>query len=266
MRHSDYIYPENWLGSFYELAIEYHPVGDDRRLLAGIRAAWASPYLSGSRPAPYGPEQPEPESDSLEPDGLNSRYGVLRVTERISVGCMTLTIRETLSGREGSDWLDICIPTGMLRLAFPVRYPLLREENPWLTGVDTVLLGVADAVYRSSAFDLAIIGEEASGVLKASEVTREHLTRGGLLVPPHLSRLLRPHADAITLPSGVLWFPPQDDDQGQDDRHPHQRGCGRQGRQRRSTGRRWPSAEIGASVMVETECMPQRCVSEPLTL
>lgn len=209
MRNSDYIEPENWLGSFYELAMEYHPVGNDQRLLEGIRAAWASPYLSGPWSGHYELEQPGYVADLLQPQGLNGLYGLLKITEQGSVGCTTLTVRETLGGGEGSDWLDICIPTGMLSLVFPVRYPLEREHNPWLYQVDTVLRSIADAVYAKSAFDLAVIGEEASGTVRAIEVTREHLVRGGLLVPPSLGDRLGPDADAVNLPSGLMWFPPQ---------------------------------------------------------
>ena len=46
MERSDYVEPRNWYGSFYELAIEYHPVGDDPWLLKAITSAWATPYLT----------------------------------------------------------------------------------------------------------------------------------------------------------------------------------------------------------------------------
>ncbi|MFB6800807.1 hypothetical protein ACFCVU_06260 [Peribacillus butanolivorans] len=32
MNYSEVITPDNWIGGFYELSIEFHPVGDNKRL------------------------------------------------------------------------------------------------------------------------------------------------------------------------------------------------------------------------------------------
>ena len=214
MKHSDYAEPENWFGSFYELAIEYHPVGDDSRLLEAISSAWAAPYLIGPwyRQEDHG--EPAPVPTSLESEGLNRLYGLLRVTEDTSVGCMILTVRETLRGDSGSDWLDLCIPMGMLNLVLAVHYPLLHLDNPWLTRVDDVLLNIAESVYRASPFDLAIIDEEASDLAYASDLSHEHLLAGGILLPAASADKFTTQIEGLALPSGLRWFPRRSTRQG----------------------------------------------------
>lgn len=202
----DYLSMERWFGSYYELAIEFYPRGDDARLLRALAAMWASPLLRGPWPereqlgrAPTPPQR-------LEVEGSNRLYGLLQLPGALSIGCLSLTVRE----EHGSDWLDFCLPTGMLQLAFPVRYPMKREDNPWLPAVDQVLLSMAERVYQASPFDMALIGEEASGQLRAQELTAVALARGGVLVPPSLTHQLGSSSAAVALPNGLHWFPWRD--------------------------------------------------------
>ena len=44
------------------------------------------------------------------------------------LGCVTHVVRET----DGSDWLGLCVPTGMLELVYDVAYPLYFESNLWM--------------------------------------------------------------------------------------------------------------------------------------
>ncbi|MFE4894784.1 hypothetical protein [Peribacillus butanolivorans] len=47
MKHSEFITPDNWIGGFYELSIEFHPVGNDRRLNDALTSLVKSKVIYG---------------------------------------------------------------------------------------------------------------------------------------------------------------------------------------------------------------------------
>jgi len=163
---------ENWHGSYYELCIELGPAGDDPRLLNALRCLWSRPELHGSwtdRDS-YGSDV----SDFQVTDGcVVPQFGVLTIGDS-QLGCVTHIVRET----DGSDWLDLCVPTGMLELAYDVSYPLDLDSNPWIKTLNAVFTALATTVFQHCPFRLAIIGEEASGVTDADSITFEDLRRG----------------------------------------------------------------------------------------
>ncbi len=227
MEKSEYIKRSNWYGSFYELAMEFYPRGSDARLLAALHALWSDPSLFGplespyyyaeaeptllSPPLPHEPAQravpPVPLPDALDPVGPNNLYGLLTIPGRPQIGIKCVTVREEY----GSDWLDFCIPTGMLGHIVNIDYPLCYDTNPWMDEVNGILLRLADSVYTVAPFDLALIGEEASGYLRAGEASGANLEAGGILAPPRLVQRLQPQGPSLILPSGVHWFAPQAD-------------------------------------------------------
>ncbi|MDB5056585.1 MAG: hypothetical protein JWO59_57 [Chloroflexi bacterium] len=108
---------------------------------------------------------------------------------------------------QGSDWLDFCIPSGMLAMIFSIDYHWFHETNPWLQEIDQILLRMADAVYNAAPFDLALIGADVSGWLRADEARTTDLERGGILVPSILVERLKPSGASTILSTGVHWFP-----------------------------------------------------------
>lgn len=218
MDRIDYVKPENWYGSFYELSIEYSPGGNDDRLLTAIQTMWQSPGLTGAWYRLQDYSTPTQTLRQLPEEGARL-YGLIDVSEGKAVGCLSVTVRE----ENGSDWLDLCIPTGMLELAFTVRYPLFMgfavgkdppklDEwgvNPWLEDVDNAFMQIAETVYAAAPFDFAIYGEEVSGWAAANTVTVEQLSQGGYLISPNIFDWLQPNVSARSLPSGLLWVPYQ---------------------------------------------------------
>jgi hypothetical protein len=130
---------------------------------------------------------------------------------RTTLGCTSVVVRED----KGSDWLDLCIPTGMLELEFPNIYTILRDNNHklWLKDIDDVFIRVADEVYRHVPFDLALIGEEASGFGGKAELVSndawflQDVQDGGYLLSPSLFSRLSLILNPISLSSGLLWIP-----------------------------------------------------------
>jgi len=202
---------EDWYGSWYELAIELVPAGDDRRLSAAMAALWRGAGLGGPWPdRAAGPQgAPVDLRRPLPFEALRDLYGVLRLPGRRPLGCLTCIVREEHPG--GADWLDLCVPTGMLAHAFPVVHPLTREDNPWLAELDRAFMPIAAAVYRATGFALALVGEEASGWVTARELTPERLPpEGGYFLPANLAIRLGLHARATTvLPGDLYWFAPR---------------------------------------------------------
>src|SRR5262249_36415697 len=108
-----------------------------------------------------------------------------------------------------SDWLNVCLPMGMLTLVFPnISYPLERQTNPWLDEVDCSFLSLAEAIYATSPFNLAVMDEEVSGGYSAREMTTSRLPQSGFLAPPDLAQQVHPDVPGVVLPSGLHWFAP----------------------------------------------------------
>ncbi len=171
---------ENWQGSYYELCLELHPAGDDSRLLAALRSIWSQPAFAGSWTdrESYGSAINEFQ---INEEWVVPHYGVLTIGES-QLGCVTHVVRET----DGSDWLDLCVPTGMLELVYHVAYPLYFESNPWIAPLNAYFVSLAATVYKQIPFRLAIIGEEASGLTDASSITPADVSRCLFVMPDSL--------------------------------------------------------------------------------
>ncbi|WP_404309299.1 hypothetical protein [Neorhodopirellula lusitana] len=185
MDHSTFTKTENWHGSYYELCFELGPSGDDETLLTAIRRLWTYPNLSG-------PWRNRKDYDSdlaalaISGDSYHFYYGTLSVPSADRVGCLTCVVREP----DGSDWLDLCIPTGMLERVYDIQYPLYSEPNPWIPPLNSLFIDIAIHFYAEIDFQLAVIGEEASGLTDAGSVTIAELERGLFLLPEPLASSL----------------------------------------------------------------------------
>lgn len=111
-----------------------------------------------------------------------------------------------------TDWLALCIPSGMLERLYPVAYPLTLALNPRLAEVEEALVEIADSIAATIPFDFATLGEEAFAVTQPTDV--EGVSRwvacgeGGLLIGPRIWSRLRPQpSNTITLASGLRWLP-----------------------------------------------------------
>ena len=226
MQKSKYIKRSSWLGSYYELAMEFYPAGDDRRLLAALRGLWSDGCLSGPLDSPYNypveeitllsvpaPDEPAlraitavPLPDSLDACGPDHLYGLMTIPSYPTIGIDCSIVRE----EQGSDWLSLSIPTGMLEHIVTVDYSLSHEKNPWMDDVDESFLRLADSVYAAAPFDLALIGEQVAGLQRAGTCTAADIDIGAILVPPILAQRFRSSAASRILPSGVHWFPPNE--------------------------------------------------------
>ena len=195
MDHDTFLNDDNWLGSYYELCLELGPAGDDNRLKAALAHLWKQPQLQGSWTRRTDYDKSPPLIEIVE--GFSSpRYGTLALTRDLQVGCVTHTIRET----DGSDWLDLCIPTGMLELVFDTRYPLEYAANPWMRSIDQELARIAVSMFRSFPFLMGLIGEEASGLTNAESVTADDCRYGPYFLPHSLwlSLGLNCHHEVVT--------------------------------------------------------------------
>ena len=201
MKRAEYLKDENWRGSYYELALELGPYGDDALLRQALEALWRQPELRGPwRERSHFGRDPD---QSVAVPGNAALYGCLALDTGECVGCVSHVVRVETE----SDWLDLSIPTGMLGLRFPVVYPLDLATSPWIATVDRVLVRIAAAIYAAAPFRLGLVGEEASGASSAGEVTAQECERGGFLVPDDLWRRLEPNRKGDRLPPGLVYVP-----------------------------------------------------------
>lgn len=204
MDRSLYRKPENWYGSYYELAVELQPTGDDERLLRAMQRLWDYPALTGpwtSREA-FG-HPPAVPATVLQSDPV-PLYGVLELDDGREIGCVSHVIRE----EGGSDWLDLSLPTGMLESVFQVEYPLAEDTNPWLAELDEAFVLIAEWLYAEAPFQVAIIGEEVSGFTSATEMNTDEVASGGFILPRPLWDRLQPGAGYRVRSHDLRFVPP----------------------------------------------------------
>jgi hypothetical protein len=192
---------DQWSGFWYQLAIELSTSGDDARLTAALEALWAQPILRHSD------RRVDDDTDvhPRETEFTRFLHGDLALPER-QVGCVVVVLRE----REGSDWLEVCVPSGMMeREGYPMHDPL---SDSFLLALDQVFLRLADAVYAVAPFGVALIGEEVSGLLRVSdfsartEAAEWYVRHGGVLLRPALLQELPFRVVAERRPSGLLYI------------------------------------------------------------
>lgn len=184
------------------------PRGDDARLLAAINALWSTPALRGPWQDKEDFGQIPTLPITLEADGFDHLYGVIQLADGRELSCLSVTVRE----ENGPDWLDICLPTGMLELVYGVRYPLTRRSNPWLDLIDEQFVAIAEHLYATIPFALASIGEEVSGASRAATLASDKLASGGVVRPPALEKRVARENKMPPRPSGLSWYPWQGDD------------------------------------------------------
>ena len=214
MKQRAYADRDNWRGSFYEVGIEYPPGSDVERVMSASRALWRHPLLEGPMAGPYS-DLPASTPAVLPAaiENMSRLYGLLHLPGNRAVGCLTMIMTPgydpiEVAVAEYATWVMLCIPTGMLSLAYPVEYPIDVATNPWIDEFEHALVDIAEGVYRAAPFDLAVIGEEATAVVDGADaLTGDMLNRGGYLASPQLAHKLKPRRTPEALPSGLLWFP-----------------------------------------------------------
>ncbi|MGP7817644.1 hypothetical protein [Niallia sp. 01092] len=203
MEYDYYINPENWIGGFYELSIEYHPFGDDKRINEALNALCKSDFFNGM----WGEKKDyEKHSISLpiniEDESVDQFYGFLYLSEENELPCMICVIR--VSGE--SDWLDISIPQASFGKKYPYQYPLTKELNPWLNEVNEMYIKLAEIIFQNSPFDFTMIGEEISGYTNQKDITVEDVKNITCILPTQLQNKLGLHGKGKELSNQLRMF------------------------------------------------------------
>ncbi len=214
MTEQEFAHHYNWYGTFYTLGMEYEPGVGTRQLLTALRTLWQHPLLEGPVLGPYAEQVPTltPTTIPSVLENMSSLYGVFHLPHGKAVGCLSSVLcpgtepMEEVAARCAC-WVLLYIPSAMLERAYSVEYPIESATNPWIDQVDQQLLDVAEFVYQTIPFNLAVLGEEAAAFKDAAgELTAERLAQGGYLVSPRLAARLNPARVPQTLRSGLLWF------------------------------------------------------------
>jgi hypothetical protein len=195
---------QNWYGSYYELAVEVAPAPADERLGKSIERLWSCDALVAGPWADKGNTEhvlipPLPAAEEMV-----ASYGMLRIPDLGAVRCVSWIIREV---ENGSDWIDLCIPTAALE-PFGLAHPIVSETPCGvIEAIDRALLRVAMDIYRDVPFELALIGEEMSGLWSSATIAAADLAQGGFVLPERLAQRLGASLAGETLTGGLLWIP-----------------------------------------------------------
>jgi hypothetical protein len=158
-----------WHGGFYELALELGPRSDETLRLA-LAALWRHPDLDGC----FLDRNREPsDQERVQPEGIGDGahcLGVAQLPNGRRAACGSCVVRE----EDGSDWLNLYLPTGSLSKAYPVgSFPFGGEAtgpNNWRSEVEDWLVEIGRSISRFATFRLGLIGFEVSGAECAANV------------------------------------------------------------------------------------------------
>lgn len=184
VKHAFYNNPEIWFGGYYELSLEYHPVGNDERLNKAMNALCTCGFINGlwrEKKDFYKKTMTLPVT--IEDSAF---YGTISVSEQSELPCMISIIR--VNGE--SDWIDIGIPLASFEKKYPFRYPLTKELNPWLQTINERYTELGEIIFGDSPFDFAMIGEEISGYTNQEELSVEIMDEITCLFPEGLQTRL----------------------------------------------------------------------------
>ncbi|WP_010095594.1 hypothetical protein [Ornithinibacillus scapharcae] len=203
MNYSEYNSPENWIGGYYELSIEFHPCGDDQRINKALRSLDKSPFFTGLwRERTDYQQSPASLPIIIEENSVSPFYGALHISDGKLLPCCISVIRVP----EESDWLDISIPLASLELFYPFNYPLTKELNPWLSQVDELLINLAETIFAQSPFDLAFVGEEITGATDQESITSDFVEKCITILPKQLQEKLQLQSNSKLLSNELKLF------------------------------------------------------------
>lgn len=205
MDYASYTNPCNWIGGFYELSIEYHPSGNNKRVNEALTALCNSDLFNG-----VWEEKKDYQKKSIsfpiniEEDSVTQLYGSLSLSrsKELELPCLVTVVR--VDGE--SDWLDVAIPQAAFGEVFPYTYPLTLELNPWLQGINALYTQLAEIIYCGSPFDFAMIGEEISGYTNQEDLTDEVVQSLTCILPCHLRDRLGLEGKGKELSNELLLF------------------------------------------------------------
>lgn len=203
MKYSEYIDDANWIGGYYELSIEFHPSGNNKRINEALVTLEKSQFFNG-----IWRERSAFQRDStslpiaIEANSVTSLYGILYISDETVLPCLiTVTCVP-----EESDWLDISIPQAILERIFAIKYPLIKELNPWLSEIDNIFIQIAEMIFAQSPFDLAFIGEEVSGATNQESITNEFLEKHTTILTTQLQERLHIQDTGKRLSNNLVLF------------------------------------------------------------
>lgn len=187
MNYNEFTNPDNWIGGFYELSMEFHPVGNNVRLNQALTALGKLNFFSG-----FWKERHHYLSNSItfpihiDDDSVNQFYGTITLSDGKTLPCVVTIVR--IIGE--LEWLDIGIPEAILEKLYDLQYPLTKEFNPWLAGIDEIFIRMAESLFDRSPFELALIGEEISGYANQENITLKDLEKITCILPHRIQKRL----------------------------------------------------------------------------
>lgn len=194
---------KNWLGSYYELGLEFDSATFDEQMRFHLlQAVWQDLPLLGIVEERNMFGQPWRSIDvALGNKPYYQCYGCIRLKNGRIVGCGSRFFQD------GNDlWFVLYIPLGMLGLVYSVDYmqPITHEGNPWTIKVDEVLAPIGMRIYREVPFKLGVLGEEAS-VIPLEKLIARLANDSTLLIPETFFKLMGVAPHGLRSPEGLWW-------------------------------------------------------------
>jgi len=196
---------EKWfINSFYGLSMAYNRTtlnSQDR--IQVPRILWQHPSLLGvvDEPNKLMVSWQDIENYDFNRIDKGVPYGLIRLEDGKILGCLSFfsRVRDTT-------WACLAIPEDILRLVFPIEYPVYHKtKNPWLVSIDRVFADIAMAVYRRMPFTLATLGSDVPMFFSMEDTYQELREGPDLLIPESLFQQQGVEPCGLRSPEGLWW-------------------------------------------------------------
>lgn len=103
-------------------------------------------------------------------------------------------------------FIDIAIPTNEFLNVYEVQYPLDVSQNPWLVNVHYVLLNIAESLYDTTPFLVAVLGEEITGSFDARNLTVDDVEQLVCVLPSTFQHALNMQHEGLPLSTKLALY------------------------------------------------------------
>lgn len=177
-----------WTGSYYDLSIEFPLETKPHQLKDALSSAAQLKEFSLSI-----------LDDPLSPGELVYLQGSLR-----EFPCMLSVM--VVEGE--ATWLDFSIPVQFFDQRYDVTYPLTIDKNQWLIEINEIYIALAQTIYDSLPFQLAMIGEEVAGMTTSTTIDLATFKTMSTILPPSLQDKLQLEATGEKLSHNLRFYLP----------------------------------------------------------
>ena len=173
-------------GSYYELSFQYETAEQALHAFHSLRNL---PMLT----TPF--QLPESNVDTF------SQQTTILVADFTFPCYISLLLTE-----EQTFFIDFGIPVESLEQVYTIDYSFNFADNEWLIDLHDCFLDIAERLYETNPFLIAVMGEEITGSFNATQLTTDDIERLQCVLPTHMQLALNVQHEGLPLSTKLALY------------------------------------------------------------